>query len=133
MAETPIGRATALSSRIHQRLTQLHQATDLDTIAEALETLEPVLSSHFREEEAADGAFARLTAAAPAASGPVADFEREHAEILGQVQRLRGKVEAIQQSMDAVQAEMSLLVDRIRDHERHESEVVQAVQKSLLT
>jgi len=119
--------AGELGERIHERLKRLYFETDLDTIAEALASLEPVLERHFEHEEGEGGVFAQLRRRHPEAADRFSAFEIEHGEILAEVRALRAELDELTRRMDAAQARMTALVGVIRAHEATEAELMRSL------
>jgi len=113
--------ASELGTRIEERLTRLYYETDLETIAEALGSLEPILEGHFKHEEGENGSFARLREMLPEKADQVDAFIREHGEILQKVRHLRSEFSDLSSRLDEAHGAMKELSEAITSHEETEA------------
>lgn len=105
-------------------LRALDEAKQPQKIIEAIDALWSVLSGHFSEEEQPDGLFAELGAARPANHSRLKSLEREHREILEDIEALREQARDLEQHLRRFDESRIALSKRVRSHERTETRLV---------
>jgi hypothetical protein len=110
----------------HQRITRcladFESAGDAGAILESLEQLLELLPEHFsRDEEGPDGIFDELRAIRPALDPQLERLEREHREILRDLEALRSQAREPGHEDARIQEQRAACVRKIRVHEEAES------------
>ena len=99
----------------------------LDQVAESLEALRAELAHHFAEEEAG-GCLEEAVAHQPSLSHEVTRLEREHPEILRQMDRLLQRLSElshIDKSVREIEGDFRGLASKLQDHEAAENRILE--------
>jgi hypothetical protein len=108
--------------RISECLAEFESAGGTDAILASLEQLLELLPEHFsRDEEGPDGIFDELRIIRPALDRQIVRLEREHREILRDLEALRAHAREPGHEDARVQEQRAACVHKIRAHEETEN------------